>query len=78
MITNAYHVVFKDTSSSQGWSKGYTYRSDKIFKKGDVVVVPTGKFYSVGKVTDVKEKYEFKEPQKFKEVLLKLDVPAVD
>lgn len=68
---HAYQVMFKQ----QGyWSKSYTYKSEEIFSKGDVVVVPTGDFYSIGKIADVKLNYDFKEPHKFKSIHSKVEV----
>lgn len=71
---NAYQVVFKQ----QGyWSRGYTYKSEEIFSKGDIVVVPTGNFYNVGKIMDVKLSYAFEEPHKFKSIHSKVEVTDV-
>jgi hypothetical protein len=41
------------------WSKPYTYKSIVTYEKNDIVVVPTGTFYSVGKVLSCEENYQF-------------------
>lgn len=54
--TFAVLVCFKER---QYWSRPYTYKSKVPYKVGDPVVVPTGDFYSVGRVTDCRGEYEF-------------------
>ena len=50
------------------WSKTYTYKSAVAYNIGDVVVVPANDFFSVGKVVDCKENYEFKPHINYKEI----------
>jgi len=45
-------VAFKQFD---GWSKNYGYLSNRDFKVGEAIVVPTGDFYSVGKVVSTKK-----------------------
>lgn len=66
-------VVFKQIASNT-WSKAYTYRSILPYKNGDVVVVPTGSFYSVGKVTECLENYDFNPSLTYKDILIKVPV----
>lgn len=58
-VIYAVQVKFK---YKDGWSKPYTYKSDKPFEKYDVVIVPTNDFYNVGKVfscvTATKDSFE--------------------
>jgi hypothetical protein len=61
-------------SSTTGWSKGYVYKSKVKYKIGDIVVVPTGTFYSVGRVTGCKEGYEFKPEISYKSVIQKVEI----
>lgn len=56
MKTYGVTVKFKD---HQYWSKPYTYKSIVTYEKGDVVVVPVGDFYSVGKVLACTPDYQF-------------------
>jgi hypothetical protein len=49
-------VCFKERGY---WSKAYTYKSETAIDKGAVVVVPTGDFYSIGKVVESVENYDF-------------------
>jgi hypothetical protein len=52
MNTKAVSVSFNERGY---FSKGYTYLSNIPVKKGDIVVVPTNDFWSIGKVTNVIE-----------------------
>ena len=61
-------------STVTGWSKGYVYKSNEKYKIGDIVVVPTGTFYSVGRVTGCKEGYVFKDDIQYKNVIQKVEV----
>jgi hypothetical protein len=45
-------VVFNERGY---WSKAYTYKSKVICERGDIVIVPTNDFYSVGKVVSFQE-----------------------
>lgn len=67
---HAYQVVF---ATNGQWSKGYTYKSESLFQLDDIVVVPTGSFYSVGKISGVKLNHEFENPDKFKNIHSKID-----
>lgn len=71
-MTKAVNVVFLEHGY---WSRAYTYIADNFdLKPGDVVVVPTNKFYSVGKVTKTTDNFTPKENINYKEVFCKLDV----
>ena len=52
------HVRFR--SANGIWSKRYTYKSEIAIPPNSVVLVPTGDFYSVGKVVAEVEGFEFK------------------
>lgn len=62
----AVHVVFFERGY---WSKAYTYKSEMPYAIGEVVVVPTNEFYSVGKVTGSEKGYKFKEGINYKFIL---------
>jgi hypothetical protein len=58
------------------FSKGYTYLSDKEYKKDDLVLVPAGNWYSVGKVescSDLVEK-DLDPHVKYKAIIQKVDI----
>jgi hypothetical protein len=58
------------------FSKGYTYLSDKEYKKDDLVLVHAGNWYSVGKVescSDLVEK-DLDPHVKYKAVIQKVEV----
>ncbi len=55
-------------------TKPYTYKSTEKYEIGDVLVVPTGNFYGVGKVTGCSTDYEFKENIKYRYVISKVEV----
>jgi hypothetical protein len=61
-------------STATGWSKGYVYESEVPYKVGDIVVVPTGTFYSVGRVTGCKKDYIFKVDIQYKRIIQKVEV----
>ncbi len=54
------------------WSKVYTYKSEQKFERYDLVLVPTGKFLGVGKVSACVENFEFLPNINYKFVLAKL------
>jgi len=57
------------------WSIAYTYKSLIKIEEGDVVVVPTGNFYQVGKVTKSVANPPFKEKDSYyKFVIQKVEV----
>lgn len=56
----AIFVVFNERGY---WSKPYTYKSETGFEVGDVVVVPTGAFFSVGKVVKCIQNYDNFNPE---------------
>lgn len=62
----AVHVVFNERGF---WSKSYTYKSDRPFAIGSIVIVPTNTFYAIGKVTGSEKGYNFKEGIKYKYVI---------
>lgn len=70
-------VAFKERGY---WSKAYTYTYSQLvnpIKAGDVVVVPTSDFYSVGRVTEVIENFNpnpADQSFEYKSVILKLDL----
>ena len=64
-------VAFKQPGS-ESWSKPYTYKSILSYEKGDAVVVPTGSFYGVGKVTECLPNYDFNPALTYKDVLIKV------
>jgi hypothetical protein len=48
-------VIFKERGTD-GWSHSYTYQDGgKDYFRGDIVLVPTGSFYSIGMVSGVRE-----------------------
>jgi hypothetical protein len=55
------------------WSKAYTYTSFVRYAPDSIVVVPTNSFYSIGKVSECLENYNFKEDIKYKKVITKLE-----
>jgi len=64
-------VIFK--SSANGvWSKPYTYSSVIPYGKDDVVVVETGTFFSVAKVTECIPNYDFNPTKTYKNVVMKV------
>ena len=73
MSTFAVHVAFYTTAG--GWSKAYTYKSDKAYDKDAVVLVPTGAFFSLGKVTGSETNYKFNPAVKYKEIVREIEVP---
>jgi len=54
------------------WSKPYTYKSKLAYKKGDIVLVPTNNFYTVGKVVACTKVYEFKKNINYKFIITSL------
>jgi hypothetical protein len=64
-------VVFKD---KEYWSKAYAYRSEMPYVKGDLVIVPTGTFWNVGKVTECVEGLSFDPEVTYKPIHSKLVV----
>ena len=68
---NVYQVSFCERGY---WSKPYSYLSKSLFKDGDIVVVPTGSFYSVGKITGIGDFSKLKEGITYKEIIQKLDL----
>lgn len=65
----AVNVIFYN----QGyWSKPHTYKSDILYQKGDLVVVPTNAFYGVGKVSAVSSDYEFNKDISYRYILHKV------
>lgn len=67
----AVHVVFFERGY---WSKAYTYKSDIAYAIGDIVIVPTNDFYSVGKVTGSEKGYKFKSDIKYKSIIQKVSI----
>jgi hypothetical protein len=69
----AIQVVFNERGY---WSKPYTYKYEKepSISKGDIVVVPVNDFYSVGKVLDVINDYNFKDNINYKHIVQKLQL----
>lgn len=55
-------------------SKIYTYKSPTPYCKGDIVLVPTGDFYSVAIAVGCKHPYTFDPARRYSEVICKLDV----
>ena len=55
------------------WSKGYTYKSKIPVNKDDLVIVPVGNHWSVGKVRSVKESYDFKSGIEYKHIHSKFE-----
>jgi hypothetical protein len=51
------------------WSNAYTYKSDIYYPKGEAVIVPTGDWYSVGKVTAASEDPNFNLAVEYKWVI---------
>lgn len=70
MIEYAVHVVFNERGY---WSKSYTYKSLIPYAIGDIVIVPTAHFYSVGKVIGSEKGYTFKEGIHYKYVCSKFE-----
>lgn len=62
----AIQVVFNERGY---WSKPYTYLYDEPIEKGKVVVVPTGKFYGVGKVIGSFANFKFDPQIKYRHVI---------
>ena len=56
------------------WSKPYTYKCDFFVEKGNAVMVPTGNWYSVGKVQEVFDArvYEWREDIKYTNAIMKV------
>lgn len=66
-------VVFNERGY---WSKPYTYMSHQEIPKNNIVVVPTNNFFSIAKVIESIENYEFKPNIKYKKITLVLDIKA--
>ena len=66
----AIQVVFNERDY---WSKPYTYLYDSPIEKGKVVIVPTGKFYGIGKVTASLAEYKFDPQIKYRHVIAILE-----
>lgn len=66
----AIKVVFNDR---EYWSKPYTYKSYEDYNRNDLVIVPAGTFYSIGKVVESipEDKYEFKPEINYRFVIKK-------
>lgn len=67
----AVHVSFNERGY---WSKAYTYKSDRPFPIGAIVLVPTNNFYAVGKVLGSEKGYNFKENVNYKFVKQELNL----
>jgi hypothetical protein len=67
----AIEVIFNERGY---WSKAYTYKSTVPYSEGAVVVVPTGKWYSVGKVVKVHQHYSFDPAINYKRIVQELIV----
>lgn len=59
------NVIFKQV---EGWSRAYTYLSHRDYKIGEVVVVPTSNFYSIGKVIGITEEPKLQDGIHYKHV----------
>ena len=59
-MNDAIYAVGVQFISYGTWTKEYTYKSDKPFQEGDAVVVPTGNWFSLGRVTWCKDNYPFR------------------
>lgn len=68
METNMYGVtvVFQ---KYEGWSKPYTYKSDLGYDKDEAIIVPTGNWYSVGRVISSVYNYKFSEDVEYSRVI---------
>lgn len=62
----AIQVVFNERGY---WSKPYTYLYNNTIEKGKAVVVPTGKYYGVGKVVESFDKYKFDPQIKYRHII---------
>lgn len=69
-IEYAVGVVFKQ---GVAWSKPYTYKSLTERRRGDIVIVPTGNFYSVGTVIGCTEEYTFDPKINYKFIIESLE-----
>jgi hypothetical protein len=54
------------------WSKRYTFESNEAYQEGDIVVTPTGDFYSVGKVKACYPNYKFNPKVAYKTITCKV------
>jgi hypothetical protein len=72
-VEYAVQVKFK---YKDGWSRSYTYKSIKPYKKYDIVIVPTNDFYNIGKVFSCKEAEpsDFLPGIEYKYVITKLEL----
>ena len=73
MSMHGVRVTFKVIQSNT-WSKPYTYKSILSYEKGDVVVVETGNFYSVGRVVESIPNYDFNPDLTYKNIVMKVVV----
>lgn len=64
-----YAIGVKFVNGPNSWSKTYIYKSEKVYRKGDVVVVPARNWYMVGEVVGCKDSYIFKEDKDYKFVI---------
>jgi len=65
------NVKFKERD---GWSSSYTYLSDVSYSKGQALVVPAGKWYSVVKVCGCRNNPKLQEHIKYKHVIAPLEI----
>jgi hypothetical protein len=58
------------------WSRNYTYKSEVKPEVGEAVVVPTGKWFGVGKVMSVHDgdTYDWKSDIRYSEVILRMPI----
>jgi hypothetical protein len=76
MSTNANYAIFVSFNERGYWSKPYTYKSDVEYPLNSAVVVPTGNFFSVGKVKGVVKDAVFDAEIKYKFIIC--EVPKDD
>ena len=71
------YAVQVKLNNGHGWSKAYTYKSHKPYEKYDVVVVPAGNWFTVGKVFSchIATAGDFKDDILYKYVISKIELP---
>ena len=61
-------VKFFDGRTKE-WSKSYTFKADRKYDVGAVVIVEGANFYNIGKVTVCKSNYFFKSDITYRQIL---------
>lgn len=71
------YAVQVKLNNGHGWSKAYTYKSNEPYEKYDVVVVPAGNWFTVGKVFSchIATSGDFKDGIFYKYVISKIELP---